>query len=99
MAEQPRQGLGEQWEKTPGIGNPVPSLAEQGIDKNVKLDLCAELCVCSHRLHRPLHDGFILHASKFRQARLKVPITPDPLECPKWPWKISHSCGQAGSDR
>ena len=43
MAEQPRQGLGEQWEKKPGIENPVPSLAEQGIDKNVKLDLCAEL--------------------------------------------------------
>ena len=43
MAEQPRQGLGEQWEKKPGIENPVPSLAEQGIDKNVKPDLCAEL--------------------------------------------------------
>ena len=37
MAEQPRQGPGEHWEKKRGNENLVaPSLVEQGTDKNVR---------------------------------------------------------------
>ena len=51
MAEQPRQGPGEHWEKKRGIENPVASLAEQGID-NTSL-----IVLASYRLSsRPLHQ-------------------------------------------
>ena len=42
MAEQPRQGPGEHWEKKRGIENPVTPLGERGIDKNL-----------AHRARRP----------------------------------------------